>query len=161
LQIDSPFDYETQALLYLPEGMPAEPTSPAYVPAVIEASVCRRSRPRRAGRFCSSPAIGALAQGATTIAGAGGTARPEVPLLVQGEAPRERSPREFREHGDAVSSLGHRPVSGRASTSRVTRCRARGDREAAVRLADDPPGGKRGSNFYGAARRSTRFGDDP
>ena len=43
----------------------------------------------------------ALAQGAQQLRARWDGAA-EVPLLVQGEAPRERLLREFREHGDAV-----------------------------------------------------------
>ena len=99
LQIDSPFDYETQALLYLPEGMP-EPTSPAYVPAVIEATLPLLEA-SEGGAFLLFTSHRALAQGAQQLRARWDGAA-DVPLLVQGEAPRERLLREFREHGDAV-----------------------------------------------------------
>jgi ATP-dependent DNA helicase DinG len=99
LQIDSPFDYETQALLYLPEGMP-EPTSPAYVPAVIEATLPLLEA-SQGGAFLLFTSHRALAQGAQQLRARWNGAA-EVPLLVQGEAPRERLLCEFREHGDAV-----------------------------------------------------------
>lgn len=98
-QIDSPFDYETQALLYLPEGMP-EPTNPAYVPAVIEATLPLLEA-SGGGAFLLFTSHRALAQGAQQLRARWDGAA-DVPLLVQGEAPRERLLREFREHGDAV-----------------------------------------------------------
>ena len=99
LQIDSPFDYDAQALLYLPEGMP-EPTSPGYVAAVIEATLPLLEA-SEGGAFLLFTSHRALAQGAAQLRARWDGAA-EVPLLVQGEAPRERLLREFREHGDAV-----------------------------------------------------------
>lgn len=99
LQIDSPFHYETQALLYLPEGMP-EPTSPAYVPAVIETAIPLLEA-SGGGAFLLFTSHRALAQGAQHLRARWDGAA-DVPLLVQGEAPRERLLRDFREHGDAV-----------------------------------------------------------
>jgi ATP-dependent DNA helicase DinG len=99
LRIPSPFDFSSQAMLYLPEGMP-EPAQPGYVDAVIDASIPLLEA-SGGGAFLLFTSHRALAQGAarlrTTWDGA-----VERPLLVQGEGPRERLLREFREHGDAV-----------------------------------------------------------
>ena len=99
LRIASPFDYESQAMLYLPRAMP-EPTTPGYVEAVIEA-VMPLLDASGGGAFILFTSHRALAQGAATLrARWDGAAL--VPVLVQGEGPREKLLRDFREHGDAV-----------------------------------------------------------
>ena len=99
LKIDSPFDYPRQSLLYLPEGMPL-PSSPQFLPAVME--VALELIEAAAGGafvlFTSHRALAAAAalwrQQSRRTAG--------YRLLVQGEGPRERLLREFREDGSAV-----------------------------------------------------------
>ena len=99
LRIASPFDFGSQAMLYLPAGMP-EPTTPGYVEAVIGASIPLLEA-SGGGAFILFTSHRALAQGATLLrARWDGAAL--VPILVQGEGPRERLLRDFREHGDAV-----------------------------------------------------------
>ncbi len=99
LRIPSPFDYGSQAMLYLPAGMP-EPTSPQYVESVIGVSMPLLEA-SGGGAFILFTSHRALAQGAALLrARWDGAAL--VPILVQGEGPRERLLREFREHGDAV-----------------------------------------------------------
>jgi len=99
LRIPSPFDHEQQAMLYLPERMP-EPSAPGYVDAVIEASIPLLEA-SGGGAFLLFTSHRALAQGAARLRARWDGAA-ERPLLVQGEGPRERLLREFREHGDAV-----------------------------------------------------------
>jgi len=99
LRIASPFDYEQQALLYLPTPMP-DPSSPAFVAAVIEASL-PLLEVSGGGAFILFTSHRALAQGAAALRARWDGAA-EVPILVQGEGPRERLLREFREHGNAV-----------------------------------------------------------
>ena len=99
LRIASPFDFESQALLYLPAGMP-EPTSPGYVESVIIACVPLLEA-SGGGAFILFTSHRALAQGAAVLrARWDGAAL--VPILVQGEGPREKLLRDFREHGNAV-----------------------------------------------------------
>jgi len=99
LRIPSPFDYESQALLYLPAGMP-EPTAPNYVDAVISACVPLLEA-SGGGAFILFTSHRALSQGAALLrARWDGAAL--VPILVQGEGPREKLLRDFREHGNAV-----------------------------------------------------------
>ena len=99
LRIASPFDYESQAMLYLPKGLP-EPTNPGYVEAVIEV-VVPLLEASGGGAFILFTSHRALAQGAAALrARWDGAAL--VPILVQGEGPREKLLRDFREHGDAV-----------------------------------------------------------
>ncbi len=99
LKIESPFDYERQSLLYLPVGMP-EPAAAGYVAAVIE-----RSRPlieaSRGGAFILFTSHRALAQGAALLRQQWAQESP-YRLYVQGEAPRERLLKDFREDGNGV-----------------------------------------------------------
>jgi ATP-dependent DNA helicase DinG len=99
LKIDSPFDYPRQGLLYLPERMPL-PSSPQFVPAVMEVALelIEASAGGAFVLFTSHRALAAAAalwrQQSRRTAG--------YRLLVQGEGPRERLLREFREDGSAV-----------------------------------------------------------
>jgi ATP-dependent DNA helicase DinG len=99
LRIPSPFDYEAQAMLYLPAGMP-EPTAPGYVEAVIEACIPLLDA-SGGGAFLLFTSHRALAQGAAALRARWDGAA-ETPILVQGEGPREKLLRDFREHGNAV-----------------------------------------------------------
>jgi ATP-dependent DNA helicase DinG len=99
LRIDSPFDHERQALLYLPAQLP-EPAAAGYVAAVIDTAL-PLIEAARGGAFVLFTSHRALSQGAVLV-----RARwaPDEPyrLLVQGEAPRERLLQEFRADGNAV-----------------------------------------------------------
>jgi ATP-dependent DNA helicase DinG len=97
LRFESPFDYERQALLYLPRGLPS-PSSPEFTAAVIETAL---------------PLLDAAGGGAFLLftshralrAAAGLLERrlpSNWPLLVQGRAPREQLLRRFRASGQAV-----------------------------------------------------------
>ena len=99
LHIPSPFDYERQALLYLPENMP-DTQSPAYVDAVVELAVPLIDA-ARGGAFLLFTSHRALQRAAMLLRERWLDERP-YPLLVQGDGPRERLLREFREHGSAV-----------------------------------------------------------
>ena len=99
IQIQSPFDFETQALLYLPLQMP-EPSAPHYVEAVVNVAMPLITA-SGGGAFVLFTSHRALARAAELIrnrASESGAWR----LLVQGEAPREQLLREFRAHGHAV-----------------------------------------------------------
>jgi len=97
LRFDSPFDYTRQALLYLPRGLP-EPSDPGFGDAVIETA-----RPllesAGGGAFVLFTSHRALRHAAQRLAG---QLPPELPLLVQGAAPREQLLRRFRASGRAV-----------------------------------------------------------
>ena len=99
LRIDSPFDYESQALLYLPSGMP-EPASRDYGEAVLR-SCWPLVEAAGGGAFLLFTSHRALGQAATLLR-AGLCGAMPGPLLVQGEAPREKILREFRAAGNAV-----------------------------------------------------------
>lgn len=97
LRFDSPFDYASQALLYLPTGLP-EPSDPSFGDAVIETA-----RPliasARGGAFLLFTSHRALRAAAERLRG---RLPQEQPLLIQGSAPREQLLRQFRASGHAV-----------------------------------------------------------
>jgi ATP-dependent DNA helicase DinG len=94
-KLDSPFDFETQALLYLPPRLP-DPNSHGYTDAVVEAAlpVLRASRGRAFFLFTSYRALYRAAELLEDIG--------EHPLLVQGSAPRDELLERFRQQGNAV-----------------------------------------------------------
>lgn len=95
LLLDSPFDYERNALLYLPQDMP-DTGSPDYTAAVVAAAlpVIEASGGRTFILFTSHRA---LQEAAGRLRGV-----IDYPLLVQGEAPRHTLLEEFRALGNAV-----------------------------------------------------------
>jgi len=99
LKIESPFDYERQSLLYLPTGMP-EPASQNYVAKVIETAV-PLIESSGGGAFILFTSHRALSQGASLLRSLWSRESP-YKLFVQGEAPRERLLKEFREDGNGV-----------------------------------------------------------
>lgn len=99
LKIDSPFDYERQSLLYLPMGMP-EPSASGYVTAVIEQAL-PLIEASKGGAFILFTSHRALSQAATLVRERWAQGSP-YKLFVQGEAPRERLLKEFREDGNGV-----------------------------------------------------------
>jgi len=97
---DSPFDYQQQALLYVPEGMP-EPNSADYTEAVVQAALplLEASRGRAFLLFTSLRAM----QRAHEILSAEFDRKGlPYPLLLQGEGSRNELLSRFREHGNAV-----------------------------------------------------------
>jgi ATP-dependent DNA helicase DinG len=99
LAIPSPFDFETQSLLYLPKLLP-DPSSPGHTPAVVEVAVPLLEA-SAGGAFVLFTSHRALARAADLMR-ARWTELGDFPLLVQGEAPREQLLRRFRESGNAV-----------------------------------------------------------
>ena len=95
LQLDSPFDYRRNALLYLPENMP-EPNSDGYNAAVLTTAmeVIAASKGRAFLLFTSYRALNEAAKGLRASC--------PFPLLVQGDAPRNELLERFRELGNAV-----------------------------------------------------------
>jgi ATP-dependent DNA helicase DinG len=95
LQLDSPFDYRSNALLLLPPGMP-EPNDRDYTAAVV--AVAREVLAASGGRafllFTSHSALRAAAQLLEDDF--------PYPLLVQGSAPRSELLEQFRALGNAV-----------------------------------------------------------
>jgi ATP-dependent DNA helicase DinG len=97
LRFDSPFDYSRQALLYLPRGLP-QPSDPGFGDAVIETAQPLLES-AGGGAFLLFTSHRALRHAAQRLAGA---LPAEMPLLVQGSAPREQLLRRFRASGRAV-----------------------------------------------------------
>ena len=98
LKIDSPFDYRSQARIYLPRGMP-DPQHPAYARKFIDA--CAPLIEASGGRaFLLYTSYRALAEGVLALQER--FPQPPFPVLVQGEAPREALLNRFRELGNAV-----------------------------------------------------------
>jgi ATP-dependent DNA helicase DinG len=98
LRIGSPFDYLTQARIYLPPRMP-EPQHPAFAARFIE--VCAPLLEACGGRaFLLYTSYRALAEGVRALKAH--FPNPPFPVLVQGEAPREALLSRFRELGNAV-----------------------------------------------------------
>lgn len=97
---DSPFDYEKQALLYVPQGLP-EPNSEAYTEAVVQAALpmLEASRGRAFFLFTSLRAMQRAHEILLTEFEHRGW---DYPLLLQGEGSRNELLSNFREHGNAV-----------------------------------------------------------
>jgi ATP-dependent DNA helicase DinG len=95
LVLPSPFDYREQALLFVPRQFP-EPRSPGYYPRLADevVALCNLSAGRALVLTSSYRALDELVD----------RARPRIPypVLVQGEAPRERLLEQFRDDVDSV-----------------------------------------------------------
>ncbi len=91
----SPYDYQRQALLYIPPGLP-EPASPDCHAALLEAvvPVLEASGGRAFFLFTSHRALARMAEDLPD--------RIPYPVLVQGSQPRGRLLEAFRRQGDAV-----------------------------------------------------------
>ena len=95
LQLDSPFDYENNALMWLPEHLP-EPREPNFVPELLDRVVplLEASGGRAFLLFTSHRS---LRQAAELL-----SKRVSFPLFVQGEQPRSILLERFRKSGDGV-----------------------------------------------------------
>ena len=94
-QWESPFDYKTQALLYIPRGLPP-PSAIDYTERVVELAlpVLAASRGRAFMLFTSHRA---LKRAADIL-----PAKIDYPLLIQGSMPRSELLQRFRDLGNAV-----------------------------------------------------------
>jgi ATP-dependent DNA helicase DinG len=99
LKIDSPFDYESQSILYLPQGMP-DPQNPSYTEAVIDQAL-PLIHASQGGAFVLFTSHRALSKAAQLLREKWADETP-YNLYVQGEAPRERLLKEFRDDGFGV-----------------------------------------------------------
>jgi len=95
LQLDSPFDYWHNSLLYLPPNLP-EPQDADFVSALVEAAipVIKACGGRTFMLFTSYRALHEAAELLQD--------RFEYPLLIQGESPQRDMIERFRELGNAV-----------------------------------------------------------
>lgn len=93
---ESPFDFASQALLYLPKGLPDDPNAPAFTEAVVEAAlpVLQASGGRA---FLLFTTLRALRRAHELL-----RARIDYPLLVQGTGSRSELLARFRSLGNAV-----------------------------------------------------------
>ena len=95
LQVDSPFDYPNQALMWLPEHLP-EPREPDFVPRLLDE--VRPLIEASGGRaFLLFTSHRALREAAEQLQG-----DLDYPLFVQGEYPRSLLLEQFREAGNGV-----------------------------------------------------------
>jgi len=99
VRFESPFDFAQQSLLYLPKGL-GDPGTPGHSSVVVRAAlpVLEASGGRAFLLFTSHRG---LREAAEALRHAWGD-DPPVPVLVQGDAPRDRLLRSFREAGNAV-----------------------------------------------------------
>jgi ATP-dependent DNA helicase DinG len=99
VRFESPFDFATQALMYLPKGL-GEPGAPDHSRNVIRAAlpVIEASGGRAFILFTSHRG---LREGAEELHRHWGE-RPPYPVLIQGGASRDQLLRAFREAGNAV-----------------------------------------------------------
>ena len=95
LILDSPFDYQNHALMWLPQDLP-EPREQSFVPELLEQvePVLKASKGRAFMLFTSHRA---LRQAAELLAG-----KTSHPLFVQGDMPRSLLLEEFRRSGDGI-----------------------------------------------------------
>ena len=95
LQLDSPFDYQNNALFYLPKDLP-EPNSPDFTDSMLDEAerVINASRGRAFLLFTSYRALHSANRRLKSSC--------DFPLLVQGSAPRNELLERFRELGNAV-----------------------------------------------------------
>lgn len=95
LCLDSPFDYERNALLYTPQGLP-EPNAPGYAAALVAmARPVIEAAP--GGAFLLFTSYRVLREAAEALAGT-----LDRPLLVQGAAAQHELLARFRDAGNAV-----------------------------------------------------------
>ena len=95
LNLDSPFDYENNALMWLPKDVP-EPREYAFVPALLEQvrPVLEASKGRAFLLFTSHRALKQAAELLSDTI--------DHPLFVQGEMPRSMLLEAFRNSGDGI-----------------------------------------------------------
>ena len=95
LQVDSPFDYRHNALLYLPEDLP-EPQSSAYTSSIVEKikPVLKASQGRAFLLFTSYRAMHEAARLLEN--------QVDFPLLIQGQMPKRELIEAFQSIGNAV-----------------------------------------------------------
>jgi ATP-dependent DNA helicase DinG len=97
---DSPFDYATQALLYVPQNLP-EPNSEGYTDAVMQAALplIEASKGRAFLLFTS---LRAMQHAYDFLVAEFDRKQLSYPLMLQGEGSRNELLSRFREHGNAV-----------------------------------------------------------
>jgi len=97
---DSPFDYATQALLYVPERMP-RPNSAGYTEAVVKA-VLPALAASRGRAFLLFTSLRAMREAHALLEDGFAHEGYDFPLLLQGEGSRSQLLERFRRLGNAV-----------------------------------------------------------
>jgi ATP-dependent DNA helicase DinG len=97
---DSPFDYDRQALLYVPEAMP-DPNSPGYTEAVV-AAAWPLLRASGGGAFMLFTSLRAMNEAYRLLQARMAESGDSLPLLLQGDKSRTDLLDEFRRLGNAV-----------------------------------------------------------
>ena len=97
---DSPFNYQEQALLYVPQNLP-EPNTDGYTDAVVQAALplIEASRGRAFLLFTS---LRAMQRAYDILLAEFDSKNLKYPLLLQGEGSRNELLTRFRDHGNAV-----------------------------------------------------------
>jgi ATP-dependent DNA helicase DinG len=95
LLLPSPFDFDRQAVLYVPRGMP-EPVSPSFVDRAAD-EVVRLLELNRGRAFVLFTSYNNMNAVAALVAG-----RVDFPILIQGEAPKHALLQTFRTTAGAV-----------------------------------------------------------
>ncbi len=101
----SPYDYPTQAMLYVPEGLP-QPSAPNHTEALVEAALpLIRANRGRAFVLCTSHR--AVQRAADHLKKLFEEGEDPFPVLRQGDAPRPTLLDDFRRAGNAVLVGSH------------------------------------------------------
>lgn len=101
----SPYDYPSQAMLYVPTGLPL-PSDPTHTEAVVDAALpLIRANRGRAFVLCTS--LRAVGRAAERLKQAFQASGDPFPVLQQGEAPRPTLLDDFRRAGNAVLVGSH------------------------------------------------------
>jgi ATP-dependent DNA helicase DinG len=97
---DSPFDYPTQSVLYVPQGMPP-PNSPAYI-ASVAATALPAIKASRGRAFVLCTSLRAMREIYALLKDAFERDDLDYPLLMQGDTSRTELLDRFRKLGNAV-----------------------------------------------------------
>jgi len=101
----SPYDYPQQAMLYVPQGLPA-PSHPQHTEALVEAALpLIRANRGRAFLLCTSHR--AVQRAADHLKALFETGQDPFPVMRQGDAPRPTLLEDFRRAGNAVLVGSH------------------------------------------------------
>jgi ATP-dependent DNA helicase DinG len=101
----SPYDYPSQAILYVPQGIP-QPSDPGHTDAVVDAALpLIRANRGRAFVLCTS--LRAVAKAAERLKQVFQSEGDAFPVLQQGDAPRPTLLEDFRRAGNAVLVGSH------------------------------------------------------
>jgi ATP-dependent DNA helicase DinG len=100
MTLPSPFDYETQGLLYVPRNLP-QPSSPTFTDAVFDAAL-PAIEASGGGVFMLCTTLRAVDRIANKLRDTIETRGWDMPLLVQGDASRTELLERFRAYGNAI-----------------------------------------------------------